>query len=545
MFAAIHIPRPALQALFIEKPGMRYQPVVVLDEAEKTTTSKRDRGKLRVLEISAEAEEFGIHRGMTAVQAQARCDYLELLNRSPRAETDLTETLLDCAGDFTPDFEDTECGTCILDLGGVAAIDRDALRISRQIHERISDHQFFPRIGMATNPDLAALAARACRYVAGAEEILVIRDQDREQILSPLPVGLLDLTPEMSDLFDLWGLRNLGELARLSRADLVERLGAESAVLWDQACGTSRRLLRLVRPVAEYSGTIELEYEITTTEPLVFLLRRLLDTIAARLRSAWLVAARLSLRLDLAGGNRYQRVFRIPEPCADVDMLTGMLAVHLEDFEARSPVTGITLQAIPTRAGKHQFDLFAAGVKDPNRLSETLARVEALLGSERFGVPRLRPTHHPDSFEMRPFHPGKEPVCPEDETLLIMKQLPMRRYRPRRHVLVQCEGDSTGYSPAFNRVQSRTQQGTVGDSTGYSALKKTPPAPAQQTAPLVILSGDFKGRIVDTRGPYSASGSWWEKRIYWRREEWDVAHENGRIYRLVKEKGEWFVEAVG
>ena len=120
----------------------------------------------------------------------------------------------------------------------------------------------------------------------------------------------------------------------------------------------------------------------------------------------------------------------------------------------------------------------------------------------------------------------QEPECPEDDSLLLMNRLPMRRYRPRRHVQVLCEGDSTGYRPAFNRVPSEK-----------NALPHQPPA--------VITSGDFKGRIVDRRGPFSTSGNWWEKRNYWRREEWDVEHENGRIYRLVKEKGEWFVEAAG
>ena len=56
-----------------------------------------------------------------------------------------------------------------------------------------------------------------------------------------------------------------------------------------------------------------------------------------------------------------------------------------------------------------QFDLFAAGVKDPNQLAETLARVEAVLGSERFGVPAMHPTHHPDKFDIRPFCVDHEP----------------------------------------------------------------------------------------------------------------------------------------
>lgn len=531
MFASLHIPRPALGALLIERPDYRHQPVVVLDEAEKITTSKRDRGKLRVLEMSAEAEEFGVHSGMTAVQAQARCDYLILLNRSLPAEAELTEMLLGCAGDFTPDFEDTDFGTCVLDLGGVAAIERDAIQIARQIQQRILDNNHQPQIGIAPNPDLAILASRACEHFPDSEDILVLHQTDIERVLAPLPITLLNLQPSMSDLFCLWGLRNLGGLSRLSRSDLVERQGNEAGRFWDQAGGKSHRLLHLVKPLAEYSSSTDLDYEVTSVEAIAFLIRRLLETIAARLQSSYLVAAQLSLQLDFTDGNLYHRVFRIPEPCADVDQLTGMLEVHLENFEARAPVRGITLRAIPTRPGKHQFDLFAAGVKDPNRLSETLGRVEALLGSERFGVPRLRSTHHPDSFDMRPFRPGKELVTPDDETPLIMSRLPMRRYRPRRHIRVICD-DRTGYSGGPYPIQSPSVQGTVSRRGATDC-------------PTSIISGDFRGRIIDHRGPFSTSGDWWEKRNYWRREEWDIEHENGKFYRLAQEKGEWFVEAAG
>ncbi len=464
VFASLHIPRPALQALLIKTPGLLHQPVVVLDQPKKTTTSKRDQGKFRVVEVSSEAIEFGIHQGMTAVQAQARCDNLLLLNRSPKAEAALTEALLECASQFTPDFENTQSGTCLLDIGGVAAVEREAIQIAQQLHERISEMGYCPQVGVATNPDLALLAARACDLVSRSESgIMVLHPGDLDRVLPPLPVSLLNLTPEMVDLLELWGIRTLGEFSRLNRADLVARLGQDAGKLWDQSTGKARRLLRLFRPAVDFSAAIDLEYEETTLAPLVVLLQRLLDTVASRLQAAYLVAARLSLRLTLADGSLYQRVFRIPEPCTDVEKLLGIIQVHLAEFEARAPVTGILLRAIPARPGKHQFDLFAAGVKDPNRLSETLGRVEALLGSERFGIPRMRPTHRPDSFEMRPVQPGHSITLSLHNSITpIMNRLPMRLYRPRRHVQVR-RGIREVFpaKPRLNRVQSTIQQGIM------------------------------------------------------------------------------------
>lgn len=539
MFAAIHLPRPLLQSQLREHPGRRYQPVAVLDEAGRLTTSNRERGKLRVMEASGEAEEFGVQRGMTASQAQARCDDLVLFNRSSRSENCLTDLLLEVAEQFTPDFEDTEFGTCLLDLGGITAWEREAFPMARQIHERLLDHDLRCLVGMAENPDLAFLAAKACDYYSEQDTpLLILRAKNLEEFLHPLPVEVLDPEPALSEILELWGIRTIGEFVAPGRDRLVERLGEEVGRLRDRACGKSHRLLRLVRPVETYRATMDLEYEVATLEPLNEILGRLLATIVARLRGAYLVAERLRLTLNLVGGGCYRRTFRLPEPGNHVEQLLRMLWVHLETFEVQAPINGVSLEAIPSRGGQHQFDLFAAGVRDPNRLSETLTRVEAILGSERFGVPELNPTHHPDSFKMLPFQPEKEPQVIENPLSLQMVRLPMKRYRPRRHVRVLLslpDSASPGRDPSLNR-------GPTGGASGSDATGNASRALA---SPEAILGGDFKGRILQARGPFAASGDWWEKRTYWKREEWDVRHENGNFYRLVRDKGEWFVEGRG
>jgi len=573
MFAAIQLPESYLQALLRTRPEYRHQPVAVLDEGAKTST-KQDRGKARVLQCSPEAAEFGVHIGMTATQAQARCEYLALLNRSPTAEEQLQKELFAYADSLSPDYEATSDGLCILDVGGIAHI-QDCLRIEalgREIVRHFAGIQLKARVGFATNPDLARLAARAlefgcinrprsqfsaegcadkddddrrCRlqyddsvdsspvlqessvsdYTVAlpppspdsslSPEVLVIFPGE-ETCLDPLPLEVLDLSPEWRELFQLWGIQTIRQIKELDRADLIERLGTEAGQIHDCAAGCRKRLLKLVRPVPHFEAQMSFDYEVDSLEPLLFVARRLLETLAARLTGAYLVAAGIFLRLDYQNGNQYRRSFRIPEPCADVDLLLSLLHSHLEDFTAEAFITGLYLQATPARGGRHQFDLFVAGLKDPNQLAETLARLDAILGGERIGTPKLLPTHRPDSFTMIPFCPERvERKGLVSGPVSLLTGLPLRRFRPRLHVEVRCRGrprddDSTGSGQRFN--------------------------------PVAILTGPLRGEIATALGPWRSSGNWWEKIRLWRREEWDIVLESGEICLIAYDRKERFVE---
>ena len=200
-----------------------------------------------------------------------------------------------------------------------------------------------------------------------------------------------------------WGIHTLGQLAALDKEQLAARLGPEAIGMWKRANGKSQRLLKLVRPPESFEESFEFENEIETAEPLLFMLRRFLEQLAVRLSTIYLVAKELTLRITLANKQCYERVFKIPQPTNDVDLLFRMLQTHLENFRSEHPIVAVALSAQPIRPVSRQFRLFEIALRNPHQLSETLARLVALLGSERLGTPVLEETHRPDAFRMEPF----------------------------------------------------------------------------------------------------------------------------------------------
>src|SRR5207247_3820915 len=128
-----------------------------------------------------------------------------------------------------------------------------------------------------------------------------------------------------------------------------------------------------------------------------------------------------------------ERAFEIPQPTNDVDLLFRMLHTHLENFKSEHPITAVALIAQPIRPTKEQFGLFETTLRNPSQLSETLARLIALLGGDRVGTPVLEETHRPDAFRLEPFTWAVESAVPSGESshaLRTAHATAVRRLRP-------------------------------------------------------------------------------------------------------------------
>ncbi|MEM7148127.1 MAG: DNA polymerase Y family protein, partial [Verrucomicrobiota bacterium] len=390
MFSTLYLPNFHLQAALHHQSNLlTTRPVALLEAAS------HEKDKARILQLTDTAQNHGVQPGMTASQALARSPHLHLLNRDPDAEQHAQNQLLDIASRFSPDFESTAPGIVTLDLLGNSHLPKYADQLAQKFLAAMRSRGFHdPRVGLAENPGLALLAARL------AKQTKIIRAEKHEvqKFLAPLPLSTLNPSPDLTHILSLWGIHTIGDFTQLPLTDTAHRLGPEAVALHEAASGKTSRLLNLVRPPADFSHTADLEYEIESLDPLLFLFRRALETITARLSAAWLLAGHLHLRLSFQDQTQYQHTFHIPDPTRDINLLFQILHTHLENFTTPSPVTGFKLETIPTPANGCQFHLFESRLRDPNRFYDTLARLEALLGPDHVGTPQCLPPHPPHAL---------------------------------------------------------------------------------------------------------------------------------------------------
>ena len=304
----------------------------------------------------------------------------------------------------------------------------------------------------------------------------------------------------VSDILHRWGIHTLGQFAALDKEEVGARLGPIGLQLWDRAKGKTTRLLKLISPPESFEEAFEFENEIEIVEPLLFMLRRFLQQLSLRLHAFYLVVSELRLEITFSNKSAYRHHFKIPEPTNNGEVLFRMLHTHLENFKSDFPIVAVALKAEAAKPSSQQFTLFETTLRDPARLSETLARLTGLLGADRVGTPVLEETHRPDAFRMEPF------AWQLKETVGEIEPLP---------------------SSALRRFRS--------------------PVPASilrvQNGPAYLRSVEIRGEGLRQKGPYLVSGNWWDEKA-WDRAEWDLELENGALCQCHSHTGRWELDGI-
>lgn len=450
-----------------------------------------------VLCSNANALDSGVEPGLSTVQALARCPHLQVRRPSAAAETAAGRVLLETALSWVPLLEETEAGLLTLDLSSQA--EDDWLDSAREILDRLEEVGLDCFVGLGETPALARIASQAARQSGGRYWQLV--PKQRLKLLDALPLTLAEVGAELISRLQLWGVKSLGQFARLRREEVASRLGDEGVALWLRLTGRLRRPLRPAKLEELFEASYEFDYEVVEREPLLFLLRRFADQLVERVSRTGRAITATHLLLTFGNGSFYAKRLALPEPTLDEEVLFRIVSGHIDTVEMKSAVVAFRLRAEPSDPIASQRTLFGTGLRDRHHYEETLKRIRRLVGADQVGSPRPLDHHRPDQFSL-------EPLQPEFE----------------EHGLLMSGPPVTG--PTFRRYCSEVR----------ADVQMRDEEPVQVDSPKV------KGIVTEAHGPWKCQGDWWHRGRRWDRVEWDVALMNQGLYRLVYSGGSWVVE---
>lgn len=377
---------------------------------------------------------------------------------------------------------------------------------------------------VAVASDAAALLARTTAAPSAGEGVIVVPPGGSRAFLAGLPLSCLPFPGELREAFSALGLRRIGEVAARPREELEARFGPPGLRAHRLACGEDERVFRLRAPGTPLERSVELEGAVGTLEPLLFVLRRLLDRLCGDLAEEGWCAARLTLRMpgetEVGGGARATEAHVRPaRPTRRPDLLFDLCRAALERAvsgggELDFPVTGLSVVASEKApAAVRQSDLFSSDWRDPAAAAAALSRIQARLGEEAIAIPATRSSHRPEGRS------GWEPV--------------------------RCE-DATPAGDGARRARAPVPPGRVPDAPAgrdeeeaiRPVLRLLPePEPVEvETAggrPSRLCLDGVEYRLIAAEGPERLSGDWW--RDPYRREYYRACTESGGLYWLFRE----------
>ena len=541
--ACLHVPLFPLAARLRSEPELLTAALVVCQGNGE---------RARVVAATRAARRCGVEPGQTLPQARALCPKLVARGRDPECERTAQEALLEAADAVSPRVEDAGDGLLYAGADGLERRFAGAGRGGDPRDPRSGD-RWQAAVGRAlvAAAERAGLPARAglatsklaARIAAGLPDSpTVVPAGGEAAFLAPLPLARLAPEVALAETLARWGVRSIGDLARLPEAEVASRLGAAGAALHAVARGRDPHPLIPRQPPPGLREGMALEWPLVAIEPFLFVGRAALERLIDRLAALGLACARLELALALEPDGRDERAIDLPAPTRDVKTLLTLVRLDLEARPPGAPVAGFTFLAHPDRPREAQLTLFGPAALSPDRLATTLARLFALLGADRVGTPQPVDGHRPERFALVPFAPPPPPRV-RRAPAAGRGLMAVRALRPP----LALEVITAGGSPA-------TGGGGDGNGGGETAESTETAAPPADLRPLEVRTTTAEaaakrprldGRVRVAAGPWTLEEGWWSETPV-ERDYWDVELTGGGVYRLYRDRasGDWYADGM-
>lgn len=491
LYACVHVAEFPAQALLRLRPDLVREPVAVIEGRAPHEW---------VCSMNRRAFSLGTAPGMTRLDVEGIPGVL-LLARSLGTEAAARAVLLECVSQFSPRIEEASRGTSsafVLDIGGTERLFGTPVQLAERMRSALASSGFRASIAVSTNFDTARMKAAVSRGIT------VLTPGEEGVALAGLPLSCLGLPEDPREVFAMWGIRALGELAGLPEVELITRLGANARAWRELARGTHPHLFRPIEPEFTLREFFEFEDPVEEIDSLLFVGARMIECLVARAVDRALSLAHLTARMRLEGSKVHECVLRPAVPSTDRKFLLKLLQLEIGAHPPQAAVVSLELTAEAGRCGTVQLGLFAPQTPEPSRLDVTMARLKAIVGDDRVGSPVLEDTHRPASFRMEAF----ANASPERKREPGVPRMALRRMRP----------------PVPVRVTER------------------------EASPAAFRDAENRYEVTAAYGPWRTSGCWWSAE-QWDLEEWDVLAERSGgssvACLLVRDRtrNEWRLEA--
>ncbi len=378
----------------------------------------------RVVACDAAAAAAGVRPGDALAQALAACGRLLPVPHAPAADLAALRGLAEALLAIAPAVEVAAPDALLLDAsaahlvgggaGGGAASRQDGAAAPRADGLETAERRLVARalevaagLGYAARGALAQGRGPALALARhGAAAAQVVAPGQEALALAALPLEALGLGPAVEARLRAVGVDGVGALARLPAEGLALRFGVAGAAAARLARGDDPTPLIPYQPETLPEEAIELEGGAETVEPVLFVLTRLAERVAARLGGRALGASRLKLTLKLDPRGEERLLVPLARPSAAAARWLPPLRERLLAVRLPGAVTGVRLTAAEVASCPSAQLAFGDRPEVAAALEVVLARLAGRLGDGALLGAAPADRHRPEAaWRTVPFRP--------------------------------------------------------------------------------------------------------------------------------------------
>ncbi|PPD57889.1 DNA polymerase IV [Dehalogenimonas etheniformans] len=239
-------------------------------------------GRGVVTTASYEARKFGVHSGMSLIEAQRRCPKCLFIGGNWDRYSEASKKFMAILADFSPFLEPAGIDEAYLEVTGFESIHGSLRAMGEKIRKRIRDEiGIAASIGLAGSKITAKVASKAAKP-DGMVEVLV---GGEAAFMAPQPIGRMPGVGGVTEkALNSLGIRTLGQLASMPLDSLSSRFGSYGEMLKLHAQGIDRSRVHPPSEAKSISTERTFDHDSRDREFLEATLRYLSEQIGARLR---------------------------------------------------------------------------------------------------------------------------------------------------------------------------------------------------------------------------------------------------------------------
>ena len=337
-----------------------------------------------LLDVSSEARDSGVSRGMMVESAKRICPDLVITDPIPSECEKVEKYLLKQASGFSPLTEPAGPGHLFIDLTGTRRLNGSAIDVADTIRKTIRNEcRIDCAVGLAANRLVSKVATRVikpdglCTVISGCEK----------EFMAPLPMQMLPgLEPRIMEQLLQFNLHIIRDLSNIPVKSLVSVLGPSAYEISRSALGIDDSPVRdLVQPAPAVTENIILGEQTNDECEISGALFHLVSRAGIRIRKMGLAAGKISVTITYADGTRSSRSIRLLTPArGDLTLYEQCSLLLRKLFVRRVRLTELTTDFTELTFPYGQVDLFADSEREENLMSA----IDSIRGS--FGENAIR-----------------------------------------------------------------------------------------------------------------------------------------------------------